>query len=551
MVVCPEPLAAEIGGDVLARGGNAADAAVAAAFAQGVTNPLMCGLSGTAIVLKMDRRGSGVVLNGECAIGSRPVPSAWIESPIGRSEAIGRYFIPSEDNQIGPSSTMVPGFVAACDDLHRRFGSGRIRWAELIEPSIRLAIDGYAVYPYIAAGWATSDGGEAQDRPGYPSLRTKLARDPLSQTIYLKRGREPFVPGDILTQVAYGNTLDQLASCGARDFYVGHIARTMAEDLARRGSLVDRSDLRKYRVVDQNPIRAFYGPWDVVTTPPPSPGVQVLEMLGILDRLNFRTMDFESPDALDIFAKVMRAGFADNLDIKAVRIAEADDWASRISDPQRLDNWAKRIAQGGPIVGAHEMRGTGTTHVSVVDDEGMSIGFTHSIGSIAGSGAVTPGLGFLHNNFLGHFDPRPGTNMSIEPERRIGSGMPTVVRESGETRLLLGAPGGSRIITALLQVLVHRLDHRMDIHDAVAHPRIHSEEANVVNLEPSWPENTLAGLAARGNDVCWNGYQARVQAIAIDEAGDLFAGADPRGGAMSRYDGPVAPTDPNATKSRR
>src|SRR5262249_17859105 len=138
MVVCPEPAAARAGGEVLARGGNAADAAIAAAFAQGVTNPLLCGLAGTAILLHRAGDGRTTVLNGECAIGSGPVPQKWLDTLGGRAELIGRYIVGDDDNQIGPPSAMAPGFVACCWELHQRMGSGRVRWANLLEPAIRL-----------------------------------------------------------------------------------------------------------------------------------------------------------------------------------------------------------------------------------------------------------------------------------------------------------------------------------------------------------------------------------------------------------------------------
>ncbi|MCM0018382.1 MAG: gamma-glutamyltransferase family protein [Tagaea sp.] len=527
-------MAAKIGGRILASGGNAADAAVAAAFAQGVTNPLMCGLSGTAIALVSRPDGHVRVVNGECEIGSGTVPKSWIAKRAGRAEAIGRYVVGGDDNQIGPKSAMVPGFVAACRHLHERYGSGRVTWRGLIEPAIRLAVDGFLIYPYIAQGWGTRDSGEAQDRPGYPSLRTKLSRDPVAQRTYLKGGRRTYEAGDTLKQPVYGATLDQLALAGPADFYDGAIGRAMAEDLRRRGSLVRRADIARYRALEQRAINARYGRFEIRTTPPPSPGVQILEMLGVLERLGFGRMPFAEACTLDIFANTMRAGFLDNLDVKAVALADAGAFAARVLKPKRLDDWAARIRRGERIDGGNELASAGTTHVSVVDDEGMSVGLTHSIGSIAGSGAVTPELGFLHNNFLGHFDPRPGTAMSIVAGRRIGSGAPTLALEDGVLRLILGAPGGSRIITAILQVLVHALDHGMDPQSAVSQPRLHSEERQLVHLEPSWPARTRAELAALGNTVEWNAYQARVQAISIRQDGTCAPGADPRGGAVSK-----------------
>lgn len=533
MVVCPEPPAARIGGEILARGGNAADAAVAVAFAQGVTNPFLCGLSGTAILLHMDRSGRTTVLNGECAIGSGAVSRTWIDTLAGRAEMIGRFIVGDEDNQIGPPSVMVPGFVATCWELFSRLGSGRISWPDLLTPSIRLASDGFEVYPYIADAWSTRADGQASARPGYPSLMAKLDRDPAARAIYLKDGSASYGVGDTLRQPAYGATLERIAREGASDFYQGRIAKLMAEDLERRGSVVRAGDLANYRVVDQAALSGRYGGVEIVTTPPPSPGVQILEMLAILEQLGFRGHAFEDPRTIDFLAQVMRAGFVDNTDIKAVLIEEAEAWATRIMEPTRINDWVRRIVAGERISGSPERQSTGTTHLVVVDDDRTAISFTHSVGSVAGSGSVTPELGFLHNNFLGHFDPRPGRQMSILPGRRIGSGAPTMIRKDGRLRLALGAPGGSRIITAILQTLLHVIDHRLTAEAAVARHRVHSEEDFLIHLEPGWPDPIRDSLQSLGNTVAWNRYQARVQAIQADDAGILTAGADPRGGAVA------------------
>jgi len=534
MVVCPEPPAARIGGEILARGGNAADAAIAAAFAQGVANPLLCGLSGTAILLHRDAGGTATVLNGECETGSGPVPQAWIDTLAGRAELIGRYIVGDDDNQIGAPSVMVPGLVACCWELFHRFGSGRIAWAELLEPAIRLARDGFTVYPYIADTWEVEGDGQASKRPGYPSLGAKLARDPVASAIYLKDGRHAYVAGDLLKQAAYADTLDQLARAGGDDFYRGAVARAMADDLGRRGSLVTADDIAGYRIVTQAALAADYRGWQVCTTPPPSPGVQILEMLAILERLGVAAWPRDAVRTVDTVAQAMRAGFIDNRDVKAVLLADAAAFAGRMLEPQRIDAWARRIAAGERISGTPERQSVGTTHIVVRDDAGTCISFTHSIGSVAGAGAVTPGLGFLHNNFLGHFDPRPGGDMSILPGRRIGSGAPTIVCRDGQARLVLGAPGGSRIITAIFQVLLHVMDHGLPVDAAVAALRFHSEEECLVHLEPGWPEAMVAGLRALGCDVRFNRYQARVQAIAIAGDGTLAAGADPRGGSVAR-----------------
>ncbi|MBM6594034.1 gamma-glutamyltransferase [Microvirga sp. BT291] len=531
MVVCPEPPAAAVGADILHRGGNAADAAVAAAFAQGATNPFQCGLGGTAILLAMDRTGGTTVLNGEAETGSGPVPAGWARHLNGRAEAIGRFIVEGDDNQIGAPSVMAPGFVATCAELLALHGSGRFSWAELIAPSIRLAT-GFEVYPYIAAIWAREFEERGPAAPGYPSLMAKFERDDGARRLYLKDGSQPYRTGDCLRQPALARTLDRIAQAGAADFYGGAVGRQIGEDLERRGSLVLAEDIASYRVRRQEALHARYRGHDVHTSPPPSPGVQLVEMLGILERLNIPAHPRDSLEAVDTIAQVMRAGFADNRDVKAVLLPEADAWTRRVTSQDRIRQWAERIARGERIAGEAERRSTGTTHVVAVDDDGLAISFTHSIGSVAGAGFVSPELGFLHNNFLGHFDPRPDRPMSILPGRRIGSGMPTIVRRDGRTKLVIGAPGGSRIITSILQVLLNVVDRDIPADIAVGLPRFHSEEDLLIHLEPGWPEAIRTGLESRGCAVRRAIDQARVQAIQIDQDGRLIPGADPRGGAV-------------------
>jgi len=540
MVVCPEPPAAAVGAEILHRGGNAADAAIAAAFAQGVTNPFLCGLGGTAILLAMDRHGETTVINGEAETGSGPVPAEWIENLQGRSEAIGRFIIEGEDNQIGARSVMVPGFVAACAELHRRHGSGRLSWADLITPSIRLAA-GFEIYPYIAEIWAREFEGRGPAAPGYPSIIAKFERDDHARRIYLKDGSKSYRTGDMLRQPLLARTLDRLAHAGPEDFYHGAIGWQLGDDLERKGSLIRQSDIANYRTHRQDALHSRYRDHDIYTSPPPSPGVQLVEMLGILEKLDLLDHERDSLEAVDLVAQVMRAGFADNRDVKAVLLSEADAWTRRVTAGDRIRHWADRIARGERIVGEVERQSTGTTHMVVVDDDGLAISFTHSIGSVAGSGTISPELGFLHNNFLGHFDPRPGLQMSILPGRRIGSGMPTIVRKDGRTKLVIGAPGGSRIITSIFQVLLNVVDRGIAADVAVGLPRFHSEEDLLVHLEPGWPDAIRAGLEERGCSVRWNIYQARVQAIQIADHGHLIPGADPRGGAFGLGPNGAAP----------
>lgn len=532
MIVCPEPQAAQAGAEIFAAGGNAIDAAVGAAFAQGVTNPLLCGIGGTGLFYYYDAANrQTIAMNGEVEIGSRPAPARWRDEFRGRAETIGRYILESEANQVGHQSVMTPGFVKVCWDAWQRYGSRKLSWAELLAPSIRLARSGYTVYPYIAAFWRPGVASDAHDaRPGYPALMSKLHATDGAREIYLKSDGSVFESGDQLVLDDYANTLQQLADAGGDDFYSGEIARQAVADFDRHDGLFTGDDLRDYAVIDQAVLRSDYRGYEITSPAPPGSGAQVMEMLNILAHFDVAGLGHNSIDYIDTFARVQRASFADNVRLKGTDFDDGPEFAAQVMSPQLARYWAERIKEGDRIVVHGGAVDPGTTHVTAVDEQRNVVSFNHSIGSLAGSGVVTPGLGFLWNNFLGHFNPLPGYPDSIVPGKRLGGLLPMIVFRDGEPSIGVGAPGGSRIITAVTQSLVNVIDHGMDMGRAVSVPRFHSEEAQLLFIEPSFPPGTDAALQALGNHVQRSTYMSRVQAIRVTEDGALEAGADPRGG---------------------
>lgn len=537
MVVCPEPPAARVGRDVFALGGNAVDAAVATAFAQGVTNPLLCGLGGTGILYYYDSKtGQRLVIDLSVEIGSVPVPSEWKDEYIGRAETVGRYILRSEENQVGYRSIMVPGFVRGLWTVFQRFGSGRVNWADVLAPAIRLAKQGVEVYPYIAAFWRNDS-----SRPGYPGLMTKLRATPEAARVYLKPDGSGYAEGDWLVQPEMGDTLQRLANSGGDDFYTGEIGKMIAEDMDRHAALICEKDLRDYAVREDTPVEGQYLGYTVSSAPTPGSGAHMIEMLQIVEQLGLDRQRHNSPEYVDAFARAQRATFADNVHLKGMDIGAAQALERGIVDPERAAYWAKRIRQGDRVVVHAGAVATGTTHLTSVDADRNVVSMTHSIGSLAGSGAITSGLGFLYNNFLGHFNPLSGYPDSIAPHKRIGSIIPTIVFKSGQPYVAIGAPGGSRILTAVAQSIVNVLGFDMDMRTAVTAPRFHSEEEQLLLIERAFAEHTATALRALGNLVKRSAYMSRVQAVRIrDDTRELEAGADPRGGAgIGLYPPPV------------
>lgn len=259
-------------------------------------------------------------------------------------------------------------------------------------------------------------------------------------------------------------------------------------------------------------------------------------MLQILEHFDLAALGHNTPAYIDTLARVQRATFADNVRLKGADPKQVRSLEEELLSPERAAAWAARIQTGDRIVVRGGAADSGTTHLTSVDARGNVVTFTHSIGSLAGSGVVTPGLGFLYNNFLGHYHPLSGFPDSIASGKKMGGGVPTIIFRNGEPYLTIGAPGGSRLITSTVQVIVNAIDHGMDLATAVSVPRFHSEEGQLLFIEPVFSEATAEALRAMGNTVQRSTYMSRVQAIRLQPGGALEAGPDPRGGAgVGRY----------------
>lgn len=524
MIVAPEPLAAEVGVGILKKDGNAIDAAVAAAFVQGVVNPLHCGIGGSGLLIVHHAPTNQTIhIDCSCVMGSKPIPDDWESQFVGRSEAYGRYILKNEENQIGYKSIMVPGFVMGAWDAVLRYGSGNVTWHEIVKPSQMLASEGFEVYPYISDIWSSEE-----DKPGYPNFFRKLERNEPARLIY----GIPQKSGEHFVQEDYGNTLQRIAENGGLDFYQGTIGEEMAHDFENHDSMITEADIKNYQTIETDLVTGRYRGYEIkgaVSGCSSSP--QIIAMLQILEGFDLQSMQHNSPAYIDLVSCVMRASFNDHLQLKGdPPYSVAKELLREYTSVERAEYWQNRIKQES-VLGPEYSTGLGseTTHISAIDEEGSAVSWTHTLGS--GSGVVTPGLGFLYNNFVGHFNPLHGHWDSILPGKRGGGGAPLLLYKDGELVMVIGAPGGSRIITAVLQVILNVIDHNMSMKEAVTIPRFHSEEKNYIFLEPAIPDNVVKDLQSADNIIFRSTYMARVQAILKNPiTGELSAGADPRGG---------------------
>jgi gamma-glutamyltranspeptidase / glutathione hydrolase len=541
LVVCPEIHAAKAGHDVFADSGNAIDAALCAAFVQGVTNHLLCGIGGTiSIYVYQADAHKDVYINGEEAMGSGAVPVGWAAELLpGRAEASGRYRLRSRANDVGYQAVMVPGFVRGCWRAYERFGSGRLSWARILEPAIRLAADGFDVPPYSASFWRDFFHQEERSRVEDGTV-PRWEISPGSRELMLRENGTPYGQGDRFVQSDLARTLKRLATAGADDFYSGQIGTELAAELTRHGALVTAADLRDYMVDLDEPLRGSYRGMDLAAQPY-SNGSKIIEILQILDSFDLGALGHNTPAYIDLVAKAMRGANADFLRVEGSTRDDIRPIEQEIASRERAADWASRIKSGDPVDLGAGVTARGTTHLTAADSGGNVISLNHSIG-YGGSGVVVDGLGFLLNGDVGHYNPVPGSHDSVVGGKKFLGGSSLAVLRDGVPYIVLGAPGGTRIVTSVVQSVLNVVDFGMDMQTAVTAPRFHSQDRLRIFLEPSIDERTADRLSAMGRDVRQSHYQARPQAIRILPT-RLEGGSDPRG-QLSRDIGEFPDYDP-------
>jgi len=521
ILACPEPPAAGAARDIFARGGSAVEAAVAAAFAQGVALPLGCGLAGMAHILVTRQDWTAPqFLNASVAVGSGGHPGVFQAGFLGRSERAGRYLVEGDRNQLGYASIMTPGFVRGMEAV-LTLGGAQPDWASLVAPAAEIAARGFEVDPYLARYYTF----EGPDRPGYPDVFRKLAGDPAASARYLPGGR-PVEAGETLRQPEYARTLERLAEQGPDSFYLGPIGERIADDFARHGALVQAADLADYRVQHVPPVAGTFRDLAIYSSPPPGHGIVLVSMLNLVEPLDLAALGWNTADYVETIAWATRTAFGDCMPYLAdpAFVTVPVEWlgSKARAEAAQHERAIETASHAWTSSNQH------TTHVSAADSDGNVVSITHSIGSIAGAGVMTPELGFLYNNFMGHFNPLAGYHNSIAPGKRMGGGSPTIVYRRGVPWLAIGSSGGSRLISAVFQTLLNVIVFGMPLQEAVAAPRIHSEGGRRIYVEPALSP-VADTLRRRGYEIEVTGYMGCNQVVEAD-AGVLAAGSDPRGG---------------------
>jgi gamma-glutamyltranspeptidase/glutathione hydrolase len=521
MVVTQDALATRVGVEILQKGGNAVDAAVAVGFAMAVTYPRAGNLGGGGFMVIHQADGRDIAIDYR-----ETAPQAITNKTF--LDAAG-----TADPQKSRDSALaigVPGTVDGLALAEQKYGSGRFTLAGLIAPAIALARGGFAV---------TADMSDLST-----AELTRLARWPSSAKIFLKPNGSPLGLGDPLVQSDLANTLEAVAKDGAGGFYDGPIAAKLAAAVQAAGGVMTVDDLKGYRAVERVPVRGTYRGYDIVSMPPPSSGgVELIEMLNILEGYDLAHQD--DAHAAHFLVEAMKRAYADRAlflgdpDTVKVPVAKliakdyAAQWRATI-DPERATP-AGDIRAGGAV--DHE--GHNTTHFSIVDKFGNAVSNTYTLNFSFGVGLVGEGTGIILNNELDDFAVKPDAPNAYgligyeanEPgpdKRPLSSMTPTVVLKDGKPFLVTGSPGGSRIITTVLQVLVNVIDRGMDIASAVSAPRIHNQwMPDQVFAEPGVSPDVVAALQARGDKVVPTRPFTSAASIVVTPQGFVGA-ADPR-----------------------
>ena len=520
LITAPEAAAVDVGAEILARGGNAVDAALACAFAQGVVNPHDSSVGGF-LVLQVCQPGdpAGVrTLDAPATAGSRARPDMWATRFRGPNPSGWGYLLDGNPNEYGYGSICTPGAVRGFADAASRWGSMPL--ADLIEPAARLAEDGFQVDARIAAGWRSTP--EYSATPLVEYLRSNRE----GSRVFLRPDGSPHDAGGVIRNPDYAATLRRIGVAGADAFYRGELAERMADDLAAGGAAVTTADLAAYRTRDVEPLVGTYRGWTITTSPPPHAGPTLIGILNILEGWDLRSFGHNSAGYILRVALAMKAAFADRAGLGDPLFVDVP--LERMTSKDRSAEWRGRIERGEPIeADPVPAEAPGTTHVSVVDGSGMCVSLTHSLGG--SSGVVTPGLGFMFNNSMANFHPLPGHANSIAPGKGRTTGLtPTIVARDGRPAVVVGAPGAMKIVTGVAQVIVNMLDFGMDAQAAIDAPRFDCHGGPIA-LQSRFPAAVLADVGARHPVVrspYGHGGFGLVHAIGIDDDGRLSGGAD-------------------------
>ncbi len=526
LVVCTSAPACDVGADVLDRGGNAVDAAVATAFALAVTHPSAGNIGGGGFMIVRTPSGDVTAIDYREKAPLKATRTMYLgkDGTIDRSLTSAGYLAPG-----------VPGTVRGLEAAHKRFG--KLPWKDVVMPAVDLAEKGFTMSASLARGL------NAQ-------LTGAMGRFPASVAAYGKPGGGAWQAGDRLILADLAKTLRAIATDGPDAFYAGWIADLVEQDMKANNGLITKQDLAAYRAQIRKPVRGTYRGFDVISMPPPSSGgVALIEMLNILEPQDLKSKGLLTAPAIHLQVEAMRRAYLDRarhlgdpdfvkVPVERLTSKEHARAVARSIDPERASS---SVELGKDIVTTQATESEETTHFSVLDSKGMGVVNTYTLEGGYGSRVVVKGAGFLLNNEMGDFNKKPGeTNLTgdigtpanlIDPGKRMLSSMtPTMVVKNGKLVLLTGSPGGRTIINTVLSVVLGVTEYGLSGREAVDLARIHHQWLpDLVAIEAKGVEPEVADrLRTMGHNVRVQGQQGDAHSIWIAPDGVAYGANDTR-----------------------
>ena len=522
MVASVDAAATRVGVDILRQGGNAVDAAVAVGYALAVTHPQAGNLGGGGFMLLRTKEGNTT------AIDFREMAPA---------QASRDMFLDDQGNPDSKKSltshlaTGTPGTVAGFSLALEKYGTLPLN--KVIQPAIKLAKQGFTVNDALADDLKTYG---SEVLPNYEN----------SKAIFWKEG-EPLKKGDKLVQANLAKSLEMIAEKGPDAFYKGAIADQIAQEMSKNGGLITKDDLAAYKAVERTPIGGDYRGYQIFSMPPPSSGgIHIVQILNILENFDLAKYGFGSADTLQVMAEAEKYAYADRSEYLGDPDFVKVPWQALTSKA-----YAKSIAGQIDVAKAkpssqirpgklEPYESNQTTHFSVVDKEGNAVAVTYTLNTIFGTGIVAGNTGILLNNEMDDFSAKPGVpnvyglvggdaNAVGPGKRPLSSMSPTIVVKDGKTWLVTGSPGGSRIITTVLQMVVNTIDFGMNVAEATNAPRFHHQWLpDELRVEKGFSPDTLKLLEQRGQKVAVKEAMGSTQSIMVAPDGTLYGASDPR-----------------------
>lgn len=523
MVASVDAMATRVGVDILKQGGNAVDAAIAVGFALAVTHPQAGNLGGGGFMLLRTAAGRTTAIDFREMAPARASRDMFLDKQG------------NADSKLSLTSHLAsgtPGTVAGFALAAQKYGT--LPLSTLLAPAIKLARGGIIVNDALADDLATYG-------------KENLINHDNSRAIFYKADGQPYQKGDRLVQKNLAHSLQLIAQQGPDAFYKGKIADEIAAEMAQHGGLIGKADLAAYRAVERKPVSGSYRGYEVFSMPPPSSGgIHIVQILNILENFDLAKWGFGSADAMQVMAEAEKYAYAD----RSEYLGDPDF----VKVPQQAltsKAYAKTLAQQIDVNKARPSadikpgklapyESNQTTHFSVVDKDGNAVAVTYTLNTYFGSGVVAGNSGILMNNEMDDFSAKPGTpNVyglvggeanAIQPAKRPLSSMsPTIVAKDGKTWLVTGSPGGSRIITTVLQMVVNSIDFGMNVAEATNAPRFHHQWLpDQLRVEKGFSPDTLRLLEAKGQHVKVLPAMGSTQSIMIGPDGMRYGASDPR-----------------------